>query len=39
MYAASKLTDRSGNFDSMADSPEAHRTASERIRSLDIPLK
>lgn len=39
MYAASKLTDRSGNFDSMADSPEAHRAASERIRSLDIPLK
>jgi flavin-dependent dehydrogenase len=39
MYAASLLTDRSGNFDSMADSPEAHRAASERVRPLNIPLK
>jgi flavin-dependent dehydrogenase len=37
MYAASMLTDRSGNFDSMADSPEAHRAATERVRPLDIP--
>jgi flavin-dependent dehydrogenase len=39
MYAASLLTDRSGNFDSMADSPEAHRAATERVRSLEIPPK
>jgi hypothetical protein len=39
MYAASLLTDRSGNFDSMADSPAAHRAATERVRPLDIPLK
>ena len=39
MYAASLLTDRSGNFDSMADSPKAHRAASERVRPLDIPLE
>ncbi|HEY2864566.1 MAG TPA: NAD(P)/FAD-dependent oxidoreductase [Casimicrobiaceae bacterium] len=39
MYAASKLTDRSGNFDSMADSAEAHRAANERIRPLENPLK
>ena len=39
MYAASKLTDRSGNFVSMADSPEAHRAATERVRSLEIPPK
>ena len=39
MYAASKLTDRSGNFDSMADSSEAHRAATERVRSLEIPPK
>jgi hypothetical protein len=38
MYAASLLTDRSGNFDSMADSPEAHRAAAERVRPLDTPL-
>jgi hypothetical protein len=31
------LTDRSGNFDSMADSPEAHRKATERVRTLEIP--
>jgi flavin-dependent dehydrogenase len=37
MYAASLLTDRSGNFDSMADSPEAHRAATERVRPLEIP--
>ena len=37
MYAASMLTDRSGNFDSMADSPEAHRAATERVRPLEIP--
>jgi flavin-dependent dehydrogenase len=37
MYAASMLTDRSGNFDSMADSPEAHRKATERVRTLEIP--
>ena len=36
MYAASMLTDRSGNFDSMADSPEAHRAATERVRPLEI---
>jgi len=39
MYAASMLTDRSANFDSMADSPEAHRAASERVRPLEIPPK
>jgi len=39
MYAASLLTDRSGNFDSMADSPEAHRAATERVRSLETQLK
>jgi hypothetical protein len=39
MYAASLLTDRSSNFDSMADSPAAHRAAAERVRPLDIPLK
>jgi len=38
MYAASMLTDRSGNFDSMADSPEAHRAAIERVRPLKNPL-
>ncbi len=37
MYAASLLTDRSGNFDSMADSPEAHRAATERVRPIEIP--
>jgi flavin-dependent dehydrogenase len=37
MYAASMLTDRSGNFDSMADSPEAHKAATERVRALEIP--
>jgi flavin-dependent dehydrogenase len=37
MYAASMLTDRSDNFDSMADSPEAHRAATERVRALEIP--
>jgi len=37
MYAASMLTDRSGNFDSMADSPEAHRKATERVRTLELP--
>ena len=39
MYAASMLTDRSGNFDSMADSPEAHRAAAERVRLLEIPSR
>ncbi len=39
MYAASLLTDRSGNFDSMADSPAAHRAAAERVRPLDNPLE
>jgi flavin-dependent dehydrogenase len=39
MYAASMLTDRSGNFESMADSPEAHRAAAERVRPLEIPPK
>jgi hypothetical protein len=39
MHAASLLTDRPGNFDSMADSPEAHRAATERVRSLEIPPK
>ncbi len=37
MYAASMLTDRSANFDSMADSPEAHRAATERVRPLEVP--
>ena len=37
MYAASMLTDRSANFDSMADSPEAHRAAAERVRPLEVP--
>jgi hypothetical protein len=37
MYAASMLTDRSGNFESMADSPDAHRAATERVRRLAVP--
>jgi len=28
-----------GNVDSMADSPEAHRVATERVRPLNTPLK
>jgi len=39
MYAASMLTDRSGNFDSMANSPEAHRAAAQRVRPLEIPQR
>jgi flavin-dependent dehydrogenase len=37
MYAASMLTDRSRNFDSMANSPDAHRAATERLHPLNIP--
>ena len=36
MYAAASLTDRSGNFDSMADNAEARWAASEKVRSLGI---
>jgi flavin-dependent dehydrogenase len=39
MYAASSLTDRSANFDSMADSPEARRAAIDRVRPLEILRK
>jgi len=37
MYAASLLTDRSGNFESMADSSEARRTAAGRVRAIEPP--
>ena len=39
MCAASRLTDRSGNFDAMVDSPEALRTASERVLPLRNPIE
>ncbi len=39
VHAASSLADRPGNVDSMADSPEAHRVATERVRPLNTPLK
>lgn len=38
MCAASKLTDRSGNFDAMVDSPDALQAATERVRPLRNPL-
>jgi len=37
MYAASTLTNRSGNFESMADSPDANWTATALPRSSEAP--